>query len=155
MLTPESDITATGGRPELSGTVEINTPDIDPNQGLTNLPTQLVEPRVASGCTAGASQNQSSFVITGRGGLPLNPREAFNSDTVRVDWVTLNRGSDNRHRQTVTIKPTTATPEPIVEATGWVVNEKGEVVLTANPPTATPHGSWQKLADCSAIQSNK
>lgn len=32
--TSASDITATGGSPELSGTVEINTPDVDPSLGL-------------------------------------------------------------------------------------------------------------------------
>ncbi len=138
----------------LDGTIEINRPEIDLNTDLINLPAVPVDTKVATDCNS-PNYAQSSFVITGRGGLPLNPREAFNSDTVRVDWVTLNRGSDNRRSQTVTIKPTTAIPEPIVEATGWVVNEKGEVVLTANPPAATPHGLWQKLADCSAIQSNK
>ncbi len=138
----------------LDGTIEINTPEINLNTDLINLPAVPVDTEVATGCNSPNSA-QSSFVITGRGGLPLNPREAFNSDTVRVDWVTLNRGSDNRRSQTVTIKPTTATPEPIVEATGWAVNEKGEVILTANPSTTTPHGSWQKLADCSTIQSNK
>lgn len=146
-----SDITASSqfGR---NGTVEINTPDIDPNTGLINLPSVPVEPKVASGCTPGASQNQSRFVVTGRGGLPANPRETFNSDTVRVDWVTLNPSSHSRHRQTVT-KPTIPTPAPIVEATGWVINDKGEVLLTAEPPTGTPHSSWQTRTTCGALKS--
>ncbi|MEI2578558.1 filamentous hemagglutinin N-terminal domain-containing protein [Scytonema sp. PRP1] len=151
-----SDITATSQFGQ-DGTVELNTPDIDPTQGLINLPAEPVEPKVASGCTALSSQNQSRFVVTGRGGLPANPREAFNSDTVRVGWVTLNPSSDNRHRQTVT-KPTLPTPAPIVEATGWVINDKGEVLLTASPPTATPHSSWQRPTTCttpkSAVDSN-
>jgi large exoprotein involved in heme utilization and adhesion len=147
-LTAFSDINASS-QFGVNGTVEINTPGIDPNTGLINLPAEPVEPQVASGCTAGASQNQSRFVVTGRGGLPLNPREAFNSDTVRVDWVTLNPSSDNRRSQTVT-KPTIPTPAPIVEATGWVINDKGEIILTASPPTATPHSSWQTPTTCGA-----
>jgi filamentous hemagglutinin family protein len=143
-----SDITASSQFGQ-DGTVELNTPDIDPTQGLINLPTEPVEPQVASGCTALSSQNQSRFVVTGRGGLPLNPREAFNSDTVRVDWVTLNPSSDNRRSQTVT-KPALPTPAPIVEATGWVINAKGEVFLTASAPTGTPHSSWQRPTTCAA-----
>ncbi|MEI2578561.1 hypothetical protein [Scytonema sp. PRP1] len=82
--------------------------------------------------------------------MPLNPREAFNNnDTVRVDWVTLNPSSDNRRSQTVT-KPALPTPAPIVEATGWVINDKGEVLLTASPPTGTPHSSWQTPTTCAA-----
>ncbi|MGI2904364.1 filamentous hemagglutinin N-terminal domain-containing protein [Tolypothrix sp. VBCCA 56010] len=147
-----SDITASS-QFGVNGTVEINTPDIDPNSGLINLPTVPVDTKVASGCTAGASQNQSRFVVTGRGGLPLNPREAFNNnDTVRVDWVTLNPSSDNRRSQTVT-KPTIPTPAPIVEATGWVINDKGEVLLTASPPAGTPHSSWQTPTTCGAPKS--
>ena len=161
-LTELSDINASS-QFGVNGTVEINTPGIDPNSGLINLPTVPVDTKVASGCTAGASQNQSRFVVTGRGGLPLNPREAFNNnDTVRVDWVTLNPSSDNRdrplsgswreHRQTVT-KPNIPTPAPIVEATGWVINDKGEVLLTASPPTGTPHSSWQTPTTCGTPKS--
>jgi len=150
--TPKSDITASSQFGQ-DGRVELNTPDIDPTQGLINLPTVPVDTKVASGCTAGASQNQSRFVVTGRGGLPLNPREAFNNnDTVRVDWVTLNPSSDNRRSQTVT-KPTIPTPAPIVEATGWMTNAKGEIILTPDPLTATPHSSWQTPTTCGALKS--
>ncbi len=147
--TPKSDITASSEF-GLDGTVQIDTLGIDPSQGLINLPTEPVEPKVASGCTAGSSQNQSRFVVIGRGGLPANPREAFNSDTVRVDWVTLNRDSNNPRSQTVTT--IISTPAPIVEATGLARNAKGEVLLTAEPPAATLH-SWQAPTTCGAPKS--
>ncbi|MBW4504850.1 MAG: hypothetical protein KME57_36240, partial [Scytonema hyalinum WJT4-NPBG1] len=38
----------------------------------------------------------------------------------------------------------------IVEATGWVINEKGEVILTADASTTALHGSWQNPASCRA-----
>jgi large exoprotein involved in heme utilization and adhesion len=72
--TRESDITATGGRPEYSGTVEINTPDVDANRGLINLPTVALDTEVSQVCQPRTAENQSSFIITGRGGLPPNPR---------------------------------------------------------------------------------
>ena len=149
--TRESDITARGGRPEYSGTVQINTSGLDPNSGLVNLPTVPVDTQVAQSCTAGGNQARSQFIITGRGGLPPNPGEALNTDAVQVDLITLNLSNDNRDRSFVPSKTTTLAPERIIEATGWARNEKGEVVLTANVPTTTPHSPWLKPASCRAI----
>ncbi|MHC5770301.1 MAG: two-partner secretion domain-containing protein [Nostoc sp.] len=140
-LTSESDIVATGQ-------VTLNTPDIDPNSGLLELPTIPVATEVTQGCySSGYAQNR--FVISGRGGLPRNPYNFLSPNAVLVDWVTLNPSTRNRKSPPVSIKPTTATPKPIVEATGWVINAKGELELTANAPT-TPHGSWQNPVSCRA-----
>ncbi|WP_292826490.1 S-layer family protein, partial [Nostoc sp. JL33] len=147
-----SDITATGASSELSGNVEINTPDVDPNTGLVNLPTIAADTSVAQTCQAGGSLAKSSFTITGRGGLPPNPGEALNTDAVQVDLVTLNPKGDRPDRSFVPSKITTAAPEPIIEATGLALNQKGEVVLTANLPTTTPHSPWLKPASCRAIR---
>ncbi len=141
-----SDITASSqfGR---NGTVELNTPDIDPNSGLINLPSVPVDTELAQGCNS-PNYAQSSFIITGRGGLPPNPKDILTPDSVEVDWVTLNPNIDNRNSPSVTKNPTKPTPEPIVEATGWVFNAKGQVVFTADAPTTTPRSSWNKSAQC-------
>ena len=153
--TPQSDITATSELgPEFSGTVEINTPDVDPSRGLTELPTIPVDTEVAQGCSAGGSQAQSQFIITGRGGLPPNPGEALNSDAVQVDLVTLNPRIENRSIPNISTNPTRPTPVRLVEAQGWVRGANRKVVLTANAPTVTPHRSWQSPPECSALQSN-
>ncbi|MCC5660818.1 S-layer family protein [Nostoc sp. XA010] len=140
-----SDITATGANPELSGSVEINTPDIDPNTGLVNLPTVPVDTQVAQTCTGGSAVAKSSFTITGRGGLPPNPGEALSADAVQVDLVTLNPEVGNT--PAVSTNPMNSTPDRIVEATGWVIAANGDVILTS-APTLTPHSSWQRTADC-------
>ncbi len=153
-LTPESDITATGASPEFSGSVELNTPDIDPNSGLIALPTVAVDTQIAQGCySPGYAQN--SFIITGRGGLPPNPREAFSSNIVRPEWATLGPSNDINSQQTIKENPPISTPPaPIVEATGWGTNTKGEIVLTANASTGTPHSNWQQSpVTCSSAKS--
>ena len=142
-----SDITASSEF-GVNGTVELNTPDIDPNSGLLELPTIPVKTEVTQGCySSGYAQNR--FVISGRGGLPLNPYNFLSPNAVLVDWVTLNPSTRNSKSPPVTINPT-ATPKPIVEATGWVINAKGELELTANAPATTPHGSWQNPVSCRA-----
>jgi large exoprotein involved in heme utilization and adhesion len=169
--TPLSDITASSELgPQFNGTVQLNTPGIDPNRGLINLPTAPVDTQVSQVCQVGARQNQNSFIITGRGGLPPNPRQVLRSRAVQVDWVTLDapannptedvqsrgtqrRGSgeqDARIANNVNNKP-----PGIVEAQGWVVDANGKVVLVATAPTVTPHSSWQTPADCRTVESTK
>jgi filamentous hemagglutinin family protein len=151
--TPQSDITATGGSPELSGTVEINTQNVDPNAGLFALPVQPADTELAQGCQAGGGQQQSTFVVIGRGGLPPNPKEALSSDDVFVNWIPLTSRRENPSSPAVSAKATNTTPAPLVEAQGWVMNNKGQVVLTASAPTVTPHSSWQTSNSCGTAQS--
>ncbi|MEH2382695.1 MAG: filamentous hemagglutinin N-terminal domain-containing protein [Nostoc sp.] len=142
-----SDITATGGSPDLSGTVELNTPDIDPNSGLVELPTIPVDTKVAQGCySPGNTQNR--FVIAGRGGLPPNPKDILTPDAPQIDWVSLKPSNNNRSFPPITSKPTTSTPKRIVEATGAVLNAKGQIVLSANSSTATDRTSRQNPIQC-------
>jgi filamentous hemagglutinin family protein len=152
-LTPESDITATGGSPELSGTVEINTQNVDPNAGLFALPVQPADTELAQGCQAGGGQDQSKFVVTGRGGLPPNPKEALSSDDVFVNWIPLAPEGGNPSSPAVSAKATNTTQAPLVEAQGWVMNNKGQVVLTASALTVTPHSPWQTSNSCGTAQS--
>ena len=158
--TSKSDITATGGSPEFSGTVQINTLGIDPTQGLVNLPVIPVDTKVAQGCYAGGSQAQSEFTITGRGGLPPNPGEPLSTDAVSVNLVTLenpearheerNRATQSQsHTREHPQKSSSANPPTqIVEAQGWIVNKNGDVELVAFAPTATPHDRRFNPASC-------
>ena len=142
---PTNDITAISQQnPSLSGLINVNTLNVDP-RALVELPTVLVDtPRlVTSGCAAFDSGN-SSFTITGRGGLPPSPEELLTSDVV---W------SDDRILQTMTqqlsskkppaepiLKPKSE-PVAIVPATGWVFNGKGQVTLISSAPKTIGLGS--------------
>lgn len=39
-------------------------------------------------------------------------------------------------------------PNSIVEAQGWVMSPKGQVVLTASAPNVTPEVPWLKSPSC-------
>ena len=169
-LSPNSDLNASS-QLGIDGQVNINTPATDPSKGLVVLPTQVVnvEGLVSQGCSAGrniASQNpvrsrSSSFIVTGRGGLPPNPSETLISDTVLSDWGTaavervpqirhnpaqsrsdaarrrLRHRTTGEHHHAISNHPITPRPDTIVEAQGWMVNKNGEVFLTAQIPKAT------------------
>ncbi|WP_414566636.1 MULTISPECIES: filamentous hemagglutinin N-terminal domain-containing protein [unclassified Anabaena] len=151
---PTSDITAISQQnPSLTGTVEINTPEVDPSNGLVELPLNVVDAsqQVASGCYASGGQ-RSSFVVTGRGGIASSPSEILMSDTVLADWIPLEAGSENRtngmqdlaHIESNSVKPKTR----IVEAQGWVRDTNGDVILVAQAPTVMPQVS--NRASCAA-----
>jgi filamentous hemagglutinin family protein len=139
ILSPDSTITATGANAELNGTVQINTPDIDPTEGLIKLPASVVNTPglVPSSCAAFADEGGSKFTVTGRGGLPPSPDDFLSGDVV---W------SDTRLLATTAQpKPKTPAAKPsskpkaiaIVPATGWVINDKGEVTLISSVSNAT------------------
>jgi filamentous hemagglutinin family protein len=146
--TSESDFTASSEL-GIDGRLEIITPD----RRLEELPADFETVEIAQGCEAARGQEESSFVVTGRGGLPPNPKEALSSDDVQVPWVPLNPEEENRSSPAVSKHPTSATPVPLVEAQGWVMNDKGQVVLTASALTVTPHNSWQTPNSCGSPQS--
>jgi filamentous hemagglutinin family protein len=150
--TPESDITATSDLgSQFSGTVEINNPDVDPTQGLVALPAELVDAsnQIAQGCAAGEGPTASEFIITGRGGIPPNPNEPLSGEAVMTEWATLEPGVENRSGAASATNPIRVTAPPqIVEAQGWVIGPKGEVILTASAPTGTPHSLELTSTSC-------
>ncbi|MDJ0734646.1 MAG: filamentous hemagglutinin N-terminal domain-containing protein [Nostocaceae cyanobacterium] len=160
---PTSDITAISqNNPSVSsqGTVAINTPDTDPNRGLTELPSDIVDASQLirqDFCTLGRG---SQFIITGKGGITPSPNEP---QSAVVPWDDL-RLPTSSHRPNP--KPSTQSvapirgvqraqkskPERIVEAQGFVVTGDGQVLLTASPAKITPQGVWLHPLDCQLLR---
>lgn len=144
--TPESDFTASSEL-GIDGRLEIITPD----RRLEELPADFADINIAQGCAAiRASQQQSRFVITGRGGLPINPKETLSDEAVEVDLVRHKPEVEERSRRDVPTNSTHQTPTRLVEAQGWVMGNNGEVVLTATAPTVKPQNSWHRPVECNA-----
>ena len=136
-----SDITAKGGTPDLSGTVQINTPNVDPNKGLVPLNIDPVDVARLVDDNICARTAKSSFTYTGRGGLPASPNNTLNNDAVWEDWrlTAVPRAREGQRDMVQGGKNNSPRPTQIVEAQGWIINKHGEVTLTAYSPTATPH----------------
>ncbi|MEM9507921.1 MAG: filamentous hemagglutinin, partial [Cyanobacteria bacterium P01_E01_bin.35] len=113
----------------LDGVVEINTLGLEPTQGLTKLPSAFVVSQPLQGCQANRDTDNSSFINTGRGGLPPNPYESLDNSKVFDDVQLPNRWTEN----SVVNAPSSPAPtESVVEATTWVVNNSGKVELVAD-----------------------
>ncbi|WP_084386928.1 beta strand repeat-containing protein, partial [Anabaena sp. CA = ATCC 33047] len=152
-----NDITAFSQQnPSLSGTVKINTPDVDPSKSLVELPTSPVDAseQISSSCNFGINTKISSFVVTGRGGITPSPTDPLMDDAVLADWIKLpvdpgNRGSSiQQHREVYTGRLAASDRSgEIVEAQGWIVDGNGNVVLVAQAPSV-PHSLGLKSAAC-------
>lgn len=153
-----SAITATSER-GIDGTIEINT-QVDPTQGIVELSTETIDVeslvardlcRLEDGKIAGGS----SFIITGRGGLPTNPTQPLTPLTGIIEWFRPQVQTESktppvvRQREIATQQAT-----PIIrQAQGWVTMPDGTIVLTANAPQVTPQGVVITHPNCQAQSS--
>jgi filamentous hemagglutinin family protein len=126
-LTPDNDITASS-QFGVSGTVQVNTIGVNPSSGLAELPVDTIDPsqKIATGC---AAQNDSSFVATGRGGVPENPMQVAKIDRT---W------SDLRSITMATPKARIAVALMPIEATAFTTNAQGQVALIGEGATVAP-----------------
>lgn len=154
-VTAFSDITASS---ELgtAGEIQLNTPNLDPTQGLTDLPVELATPPIEQRCYAQTIASTSEFIHSGRGGLPPDPSTIRTSGLLWEDLrspISSPIISSPIDRPSTTLSPLPAPPDPIVEAQGWVVGANGQVKLVAQPPTVPTDvsvHSWQIAPPCPA-----
>ncbi|MEH2056348.1 MAG: filamentous hemagglutinin N-terminal domain-containing protein [Nostoc sp.] len=132
-LTNDNDITASS-QFGVNGTVQINHIGVDPTSGSVELPVNVTDPsqQIASGC---AANQGSSFVATGRGGIPQNPTQQIGSDV--YDGLRLRPWSDVRdisaYRTTQALQAQIPkSPEVLVQATGWRRNADGKIEIFAD-----------------------
>ena len=118
-----NDIDASG---ETDGIIEIITPDVNPIQRDTDLPSNLFEGLQTTAQACNPSRKTSSIsnlTVKGKGGVPAEPGLPLNSLNITVN------GENN---------PTSTIPAPMDTAQGKIqpargikVTESGEVILTA------------------------
>ncbi|NER22981.1 MAG: filamentous hemagglutinin N-terminal domain-containing protein [Symploca sp. SIO1C2] len=128
----------------ISGQITINSLAIDPSQGLSELPIDTVAPQLDQTCSpTGSGRNE--FTVTGRDGLPPSPTDMLSSQRAIADLGT--PVNSTATQPTSTTNPTSS-PEQLVEAQGWIIDEQGNVLLTAHVPSSNNQGTWQPQASC-------
>jgi len=134
-LTPLSDITASSEF-GLNGSFTLDLLSFPAEQGINELSGALVDAEALVGRDVCAVENDqiaggSSFIVTGRGGLPPNPVELMTPGTGAVEWA-------SRSENAVAVVPRTEPLErsQIQQTQGWVVTPDGQIQLTAVAPNA-------------------
>ena len=97
------------------GQVSTTVLNIDPTQGLSNLPANPVDPTrlIAETCAprGGITERQKNqFIVTNRGGLPPDPNAAFPGQAVVPDEGTPNQQNDNQPNSPNSTNPASTTP---------------------------------------------
>jgi large exoprotein involved in heme utilization and adhesion len=139
----KNDLNSSSANPELSGTVNINTEQLDPVKKTIETPQNIIQPErvVSQTCSANSNiANSSSFIISGRGGLPQDPTKTLKGSWIRVTETTTDKNTDRSDRsQLEQNKPVSS--DEIIPARGMIINQKGQVILTRYPtPSASDRG---------------
>ncbi|NES85022.1 MAG: S-layer family protein, partial [Moorea sp. SIO2B7] len=169
-LTPDNDITATSTLgSSFNGDVILNISQVDPTSGLTELPASPVDAEaILANDLCGFENNRiaggSSFIITGKGGLPASAEDPVINAHRTVRWRTrpgLPSSSRKQSLQQLQQQPSVIQPQPpeekkvIIEAQGWVRAKDGTIILTAQPFRGTPVDQILPNLDCHSGLGNR
>ncbi len=135
--TPQSDITASSEF-GIDGDFDLNLQELDITSGLIELPENLTDTsdRITAGCP---TDEEARFVTSGRGGIPQNSRQVLQNEIVLQDLrnttSTSSPPSSPRHllqRREREQRSGSSSPSKIKEATGWIVNQDGDIEFVAD-----------------------
>lgn len=134
------------------GTVTINRPYVEPDQGLTNLPEGLADAtnQVGEACGNANTSTTGRFTITGRGGLPPTPEAAVQerhlfADLGQSPLAQAQQSSPGEIAETATWQRPT---RPLVEAQSIGIGRDGEILLTSQASYDNPHNPQSFYAQC-------
>jgi large exoprotein involved in heme utilization and adhesion len=135
--------------------VTLNTPDVDPSRGLSQLPVDLTDASrlIVQNCPTGDSlaKQPNEFIITGRGGLPPTPSAAVDRDAIQVDLVTADasdRPSVSQTQPDQASLPSLSASAPIVEAQTLERAADGTMLLVAAVPNTPIDHFPDRLIHC-------
>ncbi|MDY6805356.1 MAG: filamentous hemagglutinin N-terminal domain-containing protein [Cyanobacteriota bacterium] len=133
-LSPGSAITASS-QLGVDGTVKIQQFGANPGEAIVDLRGDRLDASALVTVSCEDYQN-SEFIVTGRGGLPPNPALPLAIHRPLLEWASPEESLRSGSQPQKQYLPDTDTP-PLVEATGWIVDEDGTIILVADAPTAT------------------
>lgn len=151
--TPESDITASSNLGnDFSGTVQVNVANIDTTNVLPLIPINLADAEFLLEnhiCDNDRINGNSYFVIIGKGGLPPKSDDLISNSPGIIEWS--NRDNiDYKNPVVVDNLPTNSKTNQrvIQQAQGWVIDDRGKVILTAEAPQITTQNSGLNHPNC-------
>jgi len=97
----------------------------------------------------------SSFVITGKGGLPANSDDLITNVPGIVEWANNSRQQTNTSviivpKEKISMNDTFSQLRyrQIQQAQGWIITNDGKIILTSTVPNITPQSSGLNYPNC-------
>jgi filamentous hemagglutinin family protein len=118
-----NDINASSDVSGLDGRININTSDINPVQGATELPSNVIEAKQTADQTCSANRKgktNNGLAIAGKGGISPAPNTPLNSENI-----------NNEPVQASIPQPLETSQGKFQPARGIMVTESGKIALTA------------------------
>lgn len=124
----------------LDGTVDINELDVNPVEGLEELPIEIIDVARLVAQNLCQQGRGSEFVVTGKGGIAPSPSQAREGEIEEIDLVEPANSKDDANSTGRNVSRNVRTEaeeaegakEEIVEAQGWIINDRGTVELVAH-----------------------
>ncbi|MDZ7958114.1 MAG: filamentous hemagglutinin N-terminal domain-containing protein [Aulosira sp. DedQUE10] len=133
-----NDITASSEL-GVQGQIEITQPEIQPTQGLIELPNEVIDASTKFSQICPTDPNPKplgKFIVTGRGSLPPSPLGLMTGTSINIPLATLDEQTATHTNGAIAPVKNNASSE-IIEAQGMIKTADG-IVLVANAPQATP-----------------
>jgi filamentous hemagglutinin family protein len=138
----------------LDGTVNINELDVNPAEGLEELPTSIIDVTKLVAQNLCQQLKGSEFIVTGTGGIAPNPSQVRNGEVIEVDLVEPAPFSEDGEIEGRGGSRTARTEvkEEIVEAQGWIINDRGnlELVVYSTEVNGSPAQPDDKICHATA-----
>lgn len=153
--TAESDITASSELgPDLNGTVELNTLDVDLTKGLLELSETFSdsEDNVVASCQDLSDTN--SLIVSGRGGVPAGSGQILNAASTWVDFrgIEENRQLETSQSEIETSYPVSAQPAISQPAISPSIVEAQSVAMVDGKVTLLASGAQPQLTSSTLCQ---
>jgi filamentous hemagglutinin family protein len=173
-----NDINASSEVSGLDGTVNITTPDLNPVQGATELPSNVIEAEQTTDQACQANREaaaKNNLIINGKGGIPPTPDLPLTSQNIIVigqytddTYITPQPQSVKTSQVPLTSQnmiaigqytdDTYTTPEPVKTSQGMIqpargikITEDGGVILTAYPTNNAGERLLEGRVNCGQI----
>ncbi|MDJ0743583.1 MAG: filamentous hemagglutinin N-terminal domain-containing protein [Xenococcaceae cyanobacterium MO_167.B27] len=143
---PSSDIDASSEF-GLDGVVEINNPDTEKQFGLTQLPDTITNPTqlITASCPV---NRENVMAIVGKGGYPDNPQQSLRGQSVWQDLRLVAISEEVETNNSISNVERNNKKTSIVEAKGWMLNDKGNIELISYAPESIYQTFWQHSFKC-------
>ncbi|MEM1368583.1 MAG: filamentous hemagglutinin N-terminal domain-containing protein [Cyanobacteria bacterium P01_H01_bin.15] len=150
-LTPDNDITAFS---ELEPLLNVTT--FDPNAGLLSIQEAVIDPNALIAQNTCRRGTQSELSVTGRGGLPPTAADDLTVSVTKINLIEPvsqpldYQASDSAQNTRIVTQKSKA----VLPTQGWVLTEKGELLLTEYNPASPDAKRWRShISGCNVSPS--
>ncbi len=127
LQSPDSLITATSARgPEFDGIVEINTPDLAPNNNQEQEESPADTQQIIATCE---QLTENELVVTGAGGVPIDPTQVLTGEGLWVDIRTLGETGETTVATVPAQLVQISSTNRLNRAQGLTRNEQGQLMF--------------------------